>query len=91
MQIDWVEFRPGADPLYALCATLGYSRTSYVAFVPDMKLNTLIDCHQHAFEALGGVARRWLKEVANVRIPACTQVQPAQRLSQRQAAAERPP
>lgn len=60
LQIDWVEFRQGADPLYAFCATLGYSRASYVEFVTDMKASTLIDCHQHAFEALGGVARRLL-------------------------------
>ncbi len=60
LQIDWVEFRKGADPLYAFCATLGYSRASYVEFVTDMKVSTLIDCHQHAFEALGGVARRLL-------------------------------
>ena len=60
LQIDWVEFRKGADPLYAFCATLGHSRASYVEFVTDMKVSTLIDCHQHAFEALGGVARRLL-------------------------------
>ena len=47
-----------------------------MAFLPDMKLNTLIDCHQHAFEALGGVARRWLKEVANVRIPPARKYSP---------------
>ena len=60
MQIDWVEFRKGADPLYAFCATLGYSRASHVEFVSDMKVGTLIDCHQHAFEEFGGVARRLL-------------------------------
>ena len=60
LQIDWVEFRKGADPLYAFCATLGYRRASYVEFVTDMKVATLIDCHQQAFEALGGVARRLL-------------------------------
>ena len=32
-------------PLYAFCATLGYSRASYVEFVTDMKVGTLIDCH----------------------------------------------
>jgi transposase len=26
LQIDWVEFRKGSDPLYAFSATLGYSR-----------------------------------------------------------------
>lgn len=60
LPIDWVEFRKGADPLYAFCATLGYSRASYVEFVSDMKVSTLVDGHPHAFEALGGVARRLL-------------------------------
>lgn len=60
MQVDWVEFRKGSNPLYAFCATLGYSRASYVEFVTDMKVGTLIDCHQNAFVALGGVARRIL-------------------------------
>ena len=43
MPIDWVEFRKGADPLYAFCATLGYSRASQVEFVTDMKVDTLIE------------------------------------------------
>ena len=60
MQVDWVEFRKGRQPLYAFCATLGYSRASYVEFVADMKVTTLIDCHQNAFVALGGVTRRIL-------------------------------
>jgi hypothetical protein len=60
MQVDWVEFRKGRQPLYAFCATLGYSRASYVEFVTDMKVGTLIDCHQKAFAALGGVPRRIL-------------------------------
>lgn len=60
MQVDWVEFRKGRQPLYAFCATLGYSRASYVEFVADMKVGTLIDCHQKAFAALGGVPRRIL-------------------------------
>jgi transposase len=60
MQVDWVEFRKGADPLYAFCATLGYSRASYGEFVTDMKAQTLIDCHQGAFQAFGGVVKRVL-------------------------------
>lgn len=60
MQVDWVEFRKGSDPLYAFCATLGYSRASYVEFVTDMKIQTLIDSHQRAFEAFGGVVRQAL-------------------------------
>jgi transposase len=57
MQVDWVEFRKGQRPLYAFCATLGYSRASYVEFVSDMKVATLINCHEHAFNAFGGVPK----------------------------------
>jgi len=60
MQVDWVEFRKGKTPLYAFCATLGFSRASFVAFVTDMKVETLIACHQHAFEAFGGIPQRIL-------------------------------
>ena len=60
MQVDWVEFRKGSDPLYAFSATLGYSRASYVEFVDNMKAQTLISCHEHAFAAFGGVPKRVL-------------------------------
>lgn len=60
MQVDWVEFRKGKNPLYAFCATLGFSRTSFVEFVADMKVETLIACHQHAFESFGGTPKRIL-------------------------------
>ena len=60
MQVDWVEFRKGRDPLYAFCATLGYSRASYVEFVTNMQVQTLVDCHHNAFIALGGVPKRVL-------------------------------
>lgn len=60
MQVDWVEFRKGRDPLYAFCATLGYSRVSFVLFVTDMKVDTLITCHEQAFIAFGGVPRHGL-------------------------------
>ncbi|CAN5471209.1 hypothetical protein BH10PSE16_BH10PSE16_04800 [soil metagenome] len=60
LQVDWVEFRKGANPLYAFCATLGFSRASYVEFVTDMKVQTLVACHEHAFAAFGGVPQRVL-------------------------------
>jgi transposase len=60
MQVDWVEFRKGKNPLYAFCATLGFSRASFVKFVIDMKVETLIVCHQQAFEMFGGIARQIL-------------------------------
>lgn len=60
MQIDWVEFRKGKNPLYAFCATLGYSRMSHVEFVTDMKVSTLIACLQRSFDAFGGVPQQGL-------------------------------
>ena len=60
LQVDWVEFRKGAAPLHAFCATMGYSRASYVEFVSDMKVATLIGCHERAFAAFGGVPQRVL-------------------------------
>lgn len=60
LQVDWVEFRKGTTPLHAFCATLGYSRASYVEFVSNMKVETLIACHERAFAAFGGVTRRVL-------------------------------
>jgi transposase len=55
MQVDWAIFRRGKDRLSAFIATLGYSRACYVEFVSDEKLDTLISCHQHAFEYFGGI------------------------------------
>lgn len=61
LQVDWVEFRKkGGTPLHAFCATMGYSRASYVEFVSDMKVATLIGCHERAFAAFGGVPRKVL-------------------------------
>lgn len=57
LQVDWVEFRKGGKALYAFCATLGYSRASYIEFVDNMKVESLIGCHERAFAALGGVPR----------------------------------
>ena len=60
LQVDWVEFRKGSAPLHAFCATLGFSRASYVEFVSNMKVETLIGCHERAFAAFGGVTKRVL-------------------------------
>ena len=60
LQVDWVEFRKGSAPLHAFCATMGFSRASYVEFVSDMKVATLIGCHERAFAAFGGVPRKAL-------------------------------
>jgi transposase len=57
LQVDWVEFRKGEQPLHAFGATVGYSRATYVEFVSDRKVESLIGCHERAFAALGGVPR----------------------------------
>ncbi|MGF6292537.1 IS21 family transposase [Paraburkholderia youngii] len=61
MQVDWVEFRrrKGAN-LFAFVATHGYSRATYVEFVSDMRLDTLLMCHVNCFNWFGGVPRRAL-------------------------------
>lgn len=53
MQVDWAYTI--VNGLYAFIATLGYSRMSYVEFVTTMQIDTLLQCHEHAFEAFGGV------------------------------------
>ena len=48
-----IEFRKGQNTLSAFVATLGYSRASYVEFVTNEKLVTLIECHERAFDYFG--------------------------------------
>lgn len=61
MQVDWIEFRHKKDSnLFAFVATLGYSRSSYVEFVSDMKLQTLLSCHANCFAWFGGVPKQVL-------------------------------
>ncbi len=58
MQVDWVEFPK--DNLSAFVATMGYSRASYVEYVENEKIETLIGCHLNAFNYFGGVAKEAL-------------------------------
>ena len=58
MQVDWIEFPK--DKLSAFVATMGYSRTSYVQYVSDEKIDTLIQCHLNAFKYFGGVPEHGL-------------------------------
>ncbi len=58
MQVDWVEFPK--DGLSAFVATMGYSRASYVEYVSDEKVETLIQCHMNAFSYFGGVPKEGL-------------------------------
>ena len=57
-QVDWIEFPK--EKLSAFVATMGYSRVSYVQYVTDEKVETLIDCHLNAFKYFGGVPEHGL-------------------------------
>jgi transposase len=55
MQVDWAVIRRGAERLSVFVATLGWSRATYIEFVGDERLDTLL-----AFLAFGGVPREVL-------------------------------
>ena len=48
------------DNLSAFVATMGYSRASYVEYVENEKIETLIACHLNAFNYFGGVVKEAL-------------------------------
>lgn len=58
MQVDWIEFK--RDRLSAFVATLGHCRASYVEYVTDERIETLVACHMRAFEFFGGVPKEVL-------------------------------
>jgi transposase len=60
MQVDFATIRRGRDRLSVFIATLGWSRASYVEFVTDERLETLLGCHERAFYFFGGVPREVL-------------------------------
>lgn len=65
-QVDWghvghlLDTQGRARPVYVFTCVLSYSRMLYVRFTTSMNLETLIDCHQHAFDFLGGWPRQIL-------------------------------
>src|SRR5579864_5446746 len=60
MQVDFATIRRGRDRLAVFIATLGWSRTTYVEFVTDERLETLLGCHERAFYFFDGVPREVL-------------------------------
>ena len=60
MQADFATIRRGRDRLAVFIATLGWSRATYVEFVSDERLETLLGCHERAFYFFGGVPREVL-------------------------------
>lgn len=63
-QVDWGHFRADWNQsqkrLYAFVMVLGYSRTLYVEFTEDEKVETLIGCHERAMDYFGGITRTCL-------------------------------
>jgi len=55
LPVDWAVIRRGGNRLSVFVATLGWSQSSYVEFVSDERLETLIEAHENAFLAFGGV------------------------------------
>ena len=55
MQVDWAVIRRGSNRLSVFVAALGWSRATYVEFVTDERVETLIAAHEHAFLAFSGV------------------------------------
>jgi transposase len=58
MQVDRAVIRRGGNRLSVFVATLGWSRASYVEVVTDERLETLLEAHENAFLAFGGVPMR---------------------------------
>ena len=60
MQVDFMTLRRGKDRLSAFVATLGYSRMTFVRFVTDERVETVLECLRRTFEAFGGVPQEVL-------------------------------
>ncbi len=60
MQVHFVVIRRGRDRLSAFDATLGYSRLTFVYFVTDERIETVLACLRRTFEAFGGVPKHVL-------------------------------
>jgi transposase len=60
VQADFATIRRGRDRLAVFIATLGWSRATYIEFVTDERLETLLGCHERAFYFFGGVPREVL-------------------------------
>jgi transposase len=60
MQADFATIRRGKDRLAVFIATLGWSRATFVEFVTDERMETLLGCHERAFYFFGGVPREVL-------------------------------
>jgi transposase len=57
MQVDWAAF---GKKFSAFIAILGYSRLGYVEFVDNEKIESLLHCHENAFDFFEGVPKNIL-------------------------------
>jgi transposase len=60
LQVDFVVIRRGRERLSAFVATLGYSRMTFVYFVENEQIDTVLQCLRRTFEAFGGVPEHLL-------------------------------
>jgi transposase len=56
MQVDFAHFKHGKDIFYAFVAILGYSRMIFVKFVSNQTVETVLQCHEDAFDYFGGIS-----------------------------------
>jgi transposase len=61
-EIDWghfgaLDYQGDKRKLYAFCLIEAHSRMLFVEFTHSQSFETFVRCHQHAFQALGDVAR----------------------------------
>ena len=55
MQADWASVGRGSEKLSVFIGTMGWSRAAYIEFCDNERVETLISCHDNAFQAFGGV------------------------------------
>lgn len=60
MQVDFAHFKFNDKKFYSFVAVLGFSRALYIKFVEDQTVDTVIKCHEDAFEYFGGVPKNGL-------------------------------
>lgn len=78
-QVDWAYCGRMSDgqgrmvPVYAFLLVLGFSRLLHVSLTTDMRVETLIHCHEEAFAAIGGSPKTILYDnMKQVRLTALT-------------------
>lgn len=57
---QWIDESGQLQKLYVFVCVLSYSRVIYIQFTRDMRLATLVDCHQSCFDYFGGVPQEIL-------------------------------